>query len=396
MSTIAAIGTSLPVWGTERSRVVGPDEDAVTLAVAAGRAARRTRPDVDVVAVVLVSRDLPLVEGGNSAPVLAGLGLDEQTRIREVIGGAAAALDEIAVGGPGTLVIGTDASGAAGSSAVLCAGDGDGAALLDPMRITRSLPVRTRDQHGRVVDYGDPRLLRERGVGESLTRLGIGTADAVAGLAGKEATSIARGAPMLPTVGASATGFALAAIAGAGGGLVAVDQATVVRAELVASDIAVVRDEPTPRALPQGTYTEGASISIALPAHERAFDAKVRLEAARCSSCGELSLPPRLRCLACGSEEPTELVALPRDAEIYSLATVRVPVPGLVTPYTLVLAELGDTGVRTIVKLTGAPPGSVAIGDRGTLVFRLVAMRQGVPDYGYAFLPASPAAAVAA
>ena len=82
--------------------------------------------------------------------------------------------------------------------------------------------------------------------------------------------------------------------------------------------------------------------------------------------------------------------------EVYSLATVHVPVPGLATPYTVVLAELGDTGVRTLVRLTGAPPGSVAIGDRGRMVFRRVAVRMGVPDYGYAFLPVANAGKVAA
>jgi uncharacterized OB-fold protein len=78
---------------------------------------------------------------------------------------------------------------------------------------------------------------------------------------------------------------------------------------------------------------------------------------------------------------------LPRDAEVYSVATIRVPVPGLVSPYTVVIAELGDTEVRTLVRLTGAPPGSVCIGDHGRLVFRLVAVRSGVPDYGFGFLP---------
>jgi uncharacterized OB-fold protein len=72
---------------------------------------------------------------------------------------------------------------------------------------------------------------------------------------------------------------------------------------------------------------------------------------------------------------------------VYTAATIHVPVPGLAVPYTVVLAELGDTGVRVLVQLTGVPPGGVAIGDRGTMVFRRVAVRSGVPDYGYAFLP---------
>jgi uncharacterized OB-fold protein len=76
---------------------------------------------------------------------------------------------------------------------------------------------------------------------------------------------------------------------------------------------------------------------------------------------------------------------------VYTLATVHVPVPSLTTPYTVLVAELGDTGVRVLVQLTGARPGSVAIGDRGEMVFRRLAMRSGVPDYGYGFLPAPQA-----
>jgi hypothetical protein len=53
----------------------------------------------------------------------------------------------------------------------------------------------------------------------------------------------------------------------------------------------------------------------------------------------------------------------------------------------LVLVELGDSGVRLLVRLTGVPAGAVGIGERGRLVFRRVAQRSGVPDYGYGFLP---------
>jgi len=390
MSHIASIGTYLPAWGTAMARQAGDDEDAVTLAVAAGRGARTAAgPHVEVTSVVLVSRDLPLVEGGNATPVLAGLDLDEHVLIREVIGGAAAALDEIAVAGPGTLVIGADASGTAGASAVLCGGSGRTVAATG--RVVRSLPVTTRDQRGNTTDYADPRLLRERGVGESLKRLGTPTAAAVAGLTGKDAAALCGGfAPVLPTAGASSAGFAIAALAERAGTVIAVDQATVTVAELSGPAPRVVRDEAEPQPRPDGTLAPGASVSISLSAYERAFDAKVRLAAGRCPACGTLSLPPRYRCLECGSENGVDLVPLPREATIYSLATIRVPVPGLVSPYTIVIAELGDTGVRTIAKLTGAPPGSVAIGDRGMLVLRLVAVRQGVPDYGYGFLPARP------
>ena len=47
--SIAAIGTYLPPWGSATARVPGRDEDALTMAVQAGRAAlgaheRRRRP----------------------------------------------------------------------------------------------------------------------------------------------------------------------------------------------------------------------------------------------------------------------------------------------------------------------------------------------------------------
>ena len=61
--------------------------------------------------------------------------------------------------------------------------------------------------------------------------------------------------------------------------------------------------------------------------------------------------------------------------------------PGLTTPYSLVIVELDDVDVRALVKVTGTQPGTVDIGDRGRLTLRRVAMRSGIPDYGYAFEP---------
>src|ERR1700722_9728915 len=102
MTHVAAIATYLPCWGTSRGRVAGGDEDAVTLAVEAGRAAIDAGGGSDgaddglagdeagggadaggVRRVVLVSRELPLLEGGNAAVLLAGLGLDPEIEVSE-------------------------------------------------------------------------------------------------------------------------------------------------------------------------------------------------------------------------------------------------------------------------------------------------------------------------
>ena len=111
------------------------------------------------------------------------------------------------------------------------------------------------------------------------------------------------------------------------------------------------------------------------------------MEAGRCPHCGTLALPPRHRCLGCGAEGDAGLAELPRDATVYTTTTIHTPVPGLATPYTIVIVELGDTGVRLLAQVTGAPPGNVGIGDRGEMVLRRVAERSGIPDYGYAFSP---------
>ncbi len=212
----------------------------------------------------------------------------------------------------------------------------------------------------------------------------------VAGLRGRDAASLTAGpGPALPTVGASSVLFALAGLLAGreGGPVLAVEQATLTAAALEPGATAVVADAPAPRPLPALRTSGDADIKISLPAYERAFDAKLRLAAGRCGSCGALSLPPRLLCLECGAQGTPELVPLPRDAVVYTTVTVHTPVPGLAVPYSLAVVELGDTGVRLLTHVTDTEPGTVQIGDRGMLLLRRVAIRSGVPDYGYAFAP---------
>ena len=171
------------------------------------------------------------------------------------------------------------------------------------------------------------------------------------------------------------------------GCIVGVDQARVTVVDVAPGPFGLRREEPVSRPLPVTHDAPGPEIRIVLSAYDRAFDPRLRLVAARCVSCGTLSYPPRYRCLVCGSEAATEATSLPRDATVYTTTTVHVPVPGLASPYSLAVAEIGDTGVRLLAPVTGADPGSVAIGDAGRLVFRRLSVRSGVPDYGYAFLP---------
>ena len=79
-----------------------------------------------------------------------------------------------------------------------------------------------------------------------------------------------------------------------------------------------------------------------------------------------LDFPPRYRLADDGAlATDYELIPLPRTGSVYTETTVHMPVPGLRTPYSLVIVELDGVGVRALVKVTGAEPGTVEIGDRG-------------------------------
>jgi uncharacterized OB-fold protein len=347
--------------------------------------------------VVLVSRELPLLEGGNAAVLLAGLGLSPEIEVSERLGGAPAALDALTSARPRTLVIAADVQPFAGAAAALVAGPG--LHVVPAARLARSLPVRTRSAAGEIHDYGDPRLLRERGVLASLAALTADGADkplALAGVDARQAAAVCAGQPpALPTTGASSALFALAALAEsrASGPLFAAEQATVSGVQVGDGAALVRRLEPAARPVPASTLTPGKEIPVSLAAYDRAFSAKVRFEAGRQAATGELDFPPRYRVGQDGTlHTDYTLVPLPRTGTVYTGVTVRVPVPGLSTPYSLVIVELDDVGVRVLAPVTGASPGTVHIGDRGRMVLRRVAVRSGVPDYGYAFCPEEAAA----
>ncbi len=392
MPYVASAGTYLPCWGSPLHRVAGDDEDAVTMAVEAGRAALTGGGAVE--RVVFVSRDLPLLETSNAAVLLAGLGLDPDLEVDERLGGAPAAVDALSSARPRTLIIGADLA-PAGAAAILTAERG--LQVRTAARIARSLPVRTRRATGDVHDYGDPRLLHERGLVASLAAAWLDTPVAVAGVDHQRAIDLCLGDPApLPTTGASASFFALAAVAEQGktGPLVAVEQAILSGISVSGGTAQTYRREPEPRPMPEGTFTFDGDIPISLAAYERAFEAKVRWEAGRFADSGQLDFPPRYRVGSDGAlATDYELVPLPRTGSVYTETTVHIPVPGLRTPYSLVIVELDGVDVRALVKVTGATPGTVDIGERGRLALRRVAVRSGVPDYGYAFEPERVAAA---
>jgi uncharacterized OB-fold protein len=386
---ITRIGTYLPVWSGRAGRRAGPDEDAITMAVEAGRAALAEARPEEVRLVVIVTRDLPLMEGGNAAALLAGLNLPGTIDVVERVGGAATMLDALTAAGQGDLIIGADPQSPAGAAAAWCGPTGG---VFSPLtRVHRSLPLRARGQDGLVHEDDDPRLQRERGLRTSMEAAELpGKPVSVAGLSSRDAALWCEGRPPdLPTMGASALLFALAALADSrsGGIVAAVDQATMAAGTWQPGTVVVRRgerpalDEPTRRLAP------GPDIKLSFAAYDRAFDAKLRWAAGSCPTCGTLAFPPRFRCLGCGEEGSATLVPLPRTGIVYTATTIHVPVPGLSSPYTLAVVQLDGVDVRALAPVTDTVSPTVEIDESGRMVLRKMATRSGIPDYGYAFAP---------
>lgn len=397
MSHVVSIGTYLPPWRVGDRRVKGPDEDALTMAVAAGRAAD---PDASACRVTLVSRNFPLLEGGNGAVLLAGLSLPADTPVAEVLGGAPAVLDQLVSALDGTLVIAADDNEAsAGASAALIGPDG--ATLDAAARQTRSLPMLARTDDGSRHTYLDPRLQREVGVRATIARLDLAGSPVVAAVAGGNAGQLGReldtsAALDDPTVSAAAVIRLLAdAIDNRTPGLLfAIEQSAVSVGELTLADTPprIVRDEVPARDLPKTRVADGVGIPISLPAYARAFEPKIRWEAAvfeeRPGIDATPQFPPRVRVDDSGVlSDHYQLEPLPRTGTVYTHTTIRIPVPDLPSPYSLAVVQLDDSPVRVLLKVTGVPAGEATIGQAGAVVLRRIATRAGIPDYGYAFWP---------
>uniref|UniRef100_UPI0035CBB73A Zn-ribbon domain-containing OB-fold protein n=1 Tax=uncultured Mycobacterium sp. TaxID=171292 RepID=UPI0035CBB73A len=294
---------------------------------------------------------------------------------------------------------------AVGGAAALIGAGGGGATLSATARQNRSLPTVTRHDDGSRQSYVDPRLQREVGVKSTLQRLELSGRAEVAAVAGTTAGQLGdtvdtSNAVDDPAVSATAV-IRLIADAieqGRAGLVVAIEQASITVAELSsgAHRTHISRDEPAANELPQLRVSEGVGIPISLPAYARAFEPKLRWEAAvfdKRAGVDEAPLfPPRARVDSGGTLAPHyQLVPLPRTGTVYTHTTIQIPVPDLPSPYSLALVQLDGSPVRVLLKVTGVPPSTASIGQPGTVVLRRIATRAGIPDYGYMFWPGKPA-----
>lgn len=333
--------------------------------------------------------------------LLAALSLPADVAVSEVLGGAPAVLDQLLNAAESTLVLAADDSASAAAAGAVLTG-ASGTRLEPAARQTRSLPTVTRGEDGVRRDYGDPRLQREVGVKSTVARLGLDSAHPVAAVVGVRAKEIGddldvTSALEQPVSSASGVIRALADLIdkAAGGGLVvAVEQAsvTVVDVTVSAENTSITRDEAVARELPKFRTAVGNGIPISLPAYARAFEPKIRWEAAvfdeRPGIDSAPQFPPRARVDDDGMlVSDYRLEPLPRTGTIYTQTTIQIPVPDLPSPYSIAVVQLDGSPVRALMKVTGVPAGEATIGQAGTVVLRKVADRGGVPDYGYAFHP---------
>jgi uncharacterized protein len=392
---VAALGLYRPVWEEDGRRLIGTDEDVTTMAVAAGRAALDGRGS-QVTRVVLVTAEPDTVQGLATSVIRLGLEVGAQVPVEFRLGGGPAALEALASAQSGTLVIGVDVADDAMAGATLLTDGGVPVTLAG--RADVSLPMRVRRVGSPANDvYADVRVERELGWAPAVRSLAPRPGFFLAGVPAREASrfgaselasSAARGA-------AAPIGLLAALIANpAAGRLIAVDAGTATAVD-VGTGTAEVREDirpPIPATRRPALTGEQADVAFSMPAHVRAVQARVGLVAARCV-CGTVSYPPRVHCLRCGRQSETQPLELSRFGEVYTAVTVWTPVPGLPGPYTLAVVSIDDSPVRVLARVTDGADGC-SIGDRGQLVLRRLAIREGVSDYGYSFQPGLAAGGV--
>ena len=118
----------------------------------------------------------------------------------------------------------------------------------------------------------------------------------------------------------------------------------------------------------------------------REFPQRYRLEAARCTTCGKVLYPPRVKCPKCGAVE-FETIVLPREGKVVTFTVVRVPPAGFTeqTPLPIALVELME-GVRVMVQVGDvADPAELEIGTPVRLEFRRISWdgEAGLIFYGH-------------
>jgi uncharacterized OB-fold protein len=122
----------------------------------------------------------------------------------------------------------------------------------------------------------------------------------------------------------------------------------------------------------------------------REIPQRYRMEAAKCTSCGEVSYPPRLICPKCRRRQ-FEKVTLPDRGRILTYTITRVGPSQFteLTPYAVGIVEL-DGGVRITTQIADCDLDKLSVGQRVRLEFRRIQEdgEAGILAYGHKAVPA--------
>jgi hypothetical protein len=122
----------------------------------------------------------------------------------------------------------------------------------------------------------------------------------------------------------------------------------------------------------------------------REIPRRYRLEAARCTGCGQVSYPARLICPQCRSRR-FEAITLPDEGTLVTFTVTRVGPSqfAALTPYAVGIVEL-DGGVRLTVQVADCDFEQLEIGQRVRLEFRRIQQdgEAGILCYGHKCVPA--------
>jgi uncharacterized OB-fold protein len=119
--------------------------------------------------------------------------------------------------------------------------------------------------------------------------------------------------------------------------------------------------------------------------YHREIPQRYRLEAAKCTKCGNISFPPRLVCPECKAKTFTP-VRLNDEGKLLTYTVVRVASDKFSkeTPFAVGIVELND-GVKLTTQITDVNVDSLKVGQRVKLVFRKIQDdgKAGIHCYGY-------------
>ena len=128
---------------------------------------------------------------------------------------------------------------------------------------------------------------------------------------------------------------------------------------------------------------------MSVPRYWREIPKRTRLEGVKCSGCGNVMFPPRMKCSKCGSES-IEKYKLPEKGKLMTYTIVRSPPKGFekMTPYVLGMIKLED-GTTITAPLSDVLPDQVSIGMPVEAVFRKVFEdgESGIIEYATKFRP---------